>query len=103
LNSTRRQKSVGGNFGEVHAFVADGEKHAVPNMRRWVSETVGESVVISKLGDMKRIFGNFIDKTMLVIDPAGPIARKCMFKRFRLPNSLKWISFCFLDEGINPT
>ena len=59
--------------------------------------------MIAQLGDMDRILGNAIYETMLVIDPTGPIARKRMFERFWLANSLKWIAFCLLDEGIDPT
>ena len=58
--------------------------------------------MISKLGYMNIILGNFIYKTMLVIDTTGPITRKCMFERFRLTNPLEWIAFRLLYEGINP-
>jgi hypothetical protein len=84
------------------------QRKVAPNKRKqlcpdWVSEPISESVVIAKLGYMNRILGNFIDETMLVIDSTGPITRKCMFERFRLTNFLKWIAFCLLDEGVNPT
>lgn len=59
--------------------------------------------MVSKLGDMNRIPGNFINETMLVVDAAGPVTRKRMFKRLWFSEPLKRVALRFLDECVYPT
>ena len=49
--------------------------------------------MVSQLGDMNSIFKKFIDKTVFIIDTAGPVTRKSMFKGLRFTNTFKGISF----------
>ena len=44
------------------------------------------------------LFGDLINKAMLLIDAPGPTARKLIFQRFRLSGSLKGIPLDFLYQ-----
>jgi len=57
--------------------------------------------MVAQLRDMNCIFRYFINKPVFIGDSPGPVAGKSMFKRFRFSNTLKWMSFCFYDEGID--
>ncbi len=57
--------------------------------------------MVAQLGDVNCIFRYFINEPVFISDSSGPVAGKSMFKWFRFSNTLKWISFRFLDEGID--
>lgn len=59
--------------------------------------------MISKLGDMNRIIGNFVNETMLVVDPTRPVTRKCVFEWLGFSDPLEWIPHGLFDEGIDAT
>jgi hypothetical protein len=46
---------------------------------------------------MNGIIGDFINDSVLVIDSAGPVSRKGMFKGFGLSDTIEWISDDVLD------
>jgi hypothetical protein len=46
---------------------------------------------------MNGIAGDFINDSVLVTDAAGPVSRKGMFQRFRLSDTVEWISHDVLD------
>lgn len=60
-----------------------------------------ESVVVSKLSDVKGIFENFVNESMFFGDASRPISRKSMFEGLRLANAFKWVSPGFFDHVID--
>lgn len=59
------------------------------------------SVVIPKLGNEKGVLMNFIDYSVLVINPSRPVSGKSMFQWFWLANALKRFTSDNLYEGID--
>lgn len=44
---------------------------------------------------------DFINHSVLVVNPSRPISRKGMFERLWLSNAFEWLSFDFFYKGVN--
>jgi len=59
------------------------------------------SVVVAELSNKQGILMNFINHSVLIVNPSRPISRKSMFERLRLSNAFEWLSLDFLEKGID--
>jgi hypothetical protein len=53
------------------------------------------------LGYKKGVFGSFVNETVFIVDPAGPITGEGLFERFGFDYLFKGISSGFFDEDID--
>lgn len=57
--------------------------------------------MVTELGDVDGIPGDFANDTMLVIDAAGPISGKGVFQRLGFADAFKKIALDLFDERID--
>lgn len=57
--------------------------------------------MVPKLGDKQSIVRDFVDHTVLFVDPLGPIASQTMFKRLRFANAFKRLAFGVFNQLVD--
>jgi len=61
------------------------------------------SVMIAKLSNEYVSLERFVDHTMLVCNPSGPVSRECVPEGFRLADTDERISHYIFDQLVNPS
>jgi len=62
-----------------------------------------ESVVVSELGDMDGICGDFVNDSVFIIDTARPVSWEGMLQRLRFSDSFERIASDFFDNSVDPS